>query len=87
MKAKLSEALGEERWAQVQRSSIKEQIRNCMVGDVTIDELISMAKLFNVNTYDLTRQLSTGNTLKIFSVEDFGSEEEWIEGMSIPKRD
>ena len=88
MKRKLSDAIGEERWAQVQRSSIKEKIRNCAVGDVTIEELLLMQKLFNMQAIELTQILLSEKPFKVYKVEeDFGSEEEWIEGMPIPKRD
>jgi hypothetical protein len=45
-------ALGEDRWAKVQRSSLKEQIRNCDVKEVTLDEVHSLAIFFDVSIVD-----------------------------------
>jgi hypothetical protein len=53
----LKEALGEERWVKIQRSSLKEQIRNVPVSEVTIGEISAMAELFFVPVTLLTQSL------------------------------
>ncbi len=50
---KLSEALGQDRWVQIQRSHLKEQIRNCSIDDVTCGELDLIAELFGISSISL----------------------------------
>lgn len=57
---KLSEVLGEQRWIQIQRSSLKDSIRNCVIGDVTIWDIRQMATLFECPVVNLTLHLLEG---------------------------
>ena len=50
---KLSEALGQDRWVQIQRSTLKEQIRNCRVEDVTIGDVVFISDLFRQSVIEI----------------------------------
>lgn len=58
---KLSEALGQDRWVQIQRSSLKEQIRNCRVEDVTIGDVILMTGFFGFSCLAETVEIFFGD--------------------------
>ncbi len=50
----LADSLGNERWATVQRSTTcKEEVRNCLVEDVTIGELNLIAQALGVTIQEL----------------------------------
>lgn len=50
----IADSLGTERWATVQRSAIcKEEVRNCLVEDITIGELNLMAQALGCTIQEL----------------------------------
>jgi len=57
MKKLLATALGEECWKQIQRSPLKEIIRNVWVGDVTVDEIVNIAFILKLDVLDVTKLL------------------------------
>jgi hypothetical protein len=59
---KLSEALGQDRWVQIQRSPLKEQIRNCSVDDVTIGDVILMTGFFGFSCLVETVEIVFGKS-------------------------
>jgi hypothetical protein len=59
---KLSEALGQDRWVQIQRSPLKEQIRNCSVDDVTIGDVILMTGFFGFSCLAETVEIVFGKS-------------------------
>lgn len=55
-------ALGEDRWAKVQRSSYEDKIRNCDVSQVTIEELTFIAMITDMSIDGLLCNLISQDT-------------------------